>query len=38
MPNREVCIFPYINISQILKMDDFEIHPLASYDLSLELA
>lgn len=37
MANKEVLVFPYINISNIIKMDDFEIHPYKDYDLNIEL-
>lgn len=35
--NKSVLIFPYINIDKIIKMDDFEIHPLEKYNLKEEL-
>lgn len=35
--NKSVLIFPYINIEKIIKMDDFEIHPLEKYNLKEEL-
>jgi len=34
---KSVLIFPYINIEKIIKMDDFEIHPLERYNLKEEL-
>lgn len=37
MESKSVITFPYINISQVIKMDDFEIHPFDSYDLNTEL-
>jgi len=36
MSNKEVLIFPYINIERIIKMDDFEIHPYKSYSFNSE--
>lgn len=37
MSNKEVLIFPYINIERIIKMDDFEIHPYKNYSFDSEL-
>jgi len=37
MNNKEVIIFPYINIKRVIKMDDFEIHPYKSYSFNSEL-
>ena len=34
---KPICIFPYINISKSLVMDDFEILPYDTYDFSKEL-
>lgn len=35
--NKEVLIFPYINIDRIIKMDDFEIHPFKKYNFKDEI-
>lgn len=35
--SKDVIIFPYINITKIIKMDDFEIHPFSDYNLKEEL-
>ena len=37
MADKEVIIFPYINIERGIKMDDSEIHPYKSYSLNWEL-
>lgn len=37
MVNKEVLIFPYINIERIIKMDDFEIHPYKNYPFNSKL-
>lgn len=34
---KSICIFPYINLSKSLVMDDFEILSYDTYDFSTEL-
>ena len=34
--NKEVIIFPYINLDKVIKMDEFEIHPYDTFDFSNE--
>ncbi|USN57407.1 MAG: hypothetical protein H6766_03005 [Candidatus Peribacteria bacterium] len=35
--DKTICVFPYINLSKSLIMDDFEIHPYDNYDFTQEL-
>ena len=37
MGNKVVITFPYINIKNVIIMDEFEIYPFDTYDLSTEL-
>lgn len=37
MNDKEVMIFPYINIGRVIKMGDFEIHSYKNYSFDLEL-